>query len=272
MGGPGIFNSLIGNYGNIPGGAQQSGVANQQEVLDTYFKNIPGFLNVVQNPQQTKETNQQALSNLQQFGVPMAQAGNAITAANAQSGADINKSLLTGTGAENARTAAALDREINPTAQLARTRSADLMNSINLNGLSGGERAEVERSLNKSNTATGNLGLDNATNAVKNAMSFGDRMTQKRQELNQYTNTGIAAGQTGINPTGIALSGTSAPQTNFGTSQFTSPSQQQQQNSGLATSLLGNLTGIQTATIAPNAEQSWKASDRYAMDQIGANA
>ena len=256
---------LFGNTSNIHGGSAQSGGANQQETLDTYFKNIPGFLNVVNNP----AANQQAFDALNQFGVPMANVGNQITAANAQAGADINRSLLTGTGAENARTAAALDREINPTADLARTRSADLMNSINLNGLSGGERAEVERSLNKSNTATGNLGLDNATNAVSNAMQFGNRLGQKRQELNSYVNTGINAGNTGPNATQIALAGTSAPQTNFGTSQF---GQQNQQNTQLATSLLGNLSGIQQATIAPNAEAIWKNSDRYAMDQIGANS
>lgn len=265
MGGQGFFDAITGNYDNIDGGARQSGAGNQQEVMDTYFKNIPGFLNVVNNP----AANQQSLSQLQQFGVPMANVGNQITAANAQAGADINRSLLTGTGAENARTAAALDREINPTADLARTRSADLMNSINLNGLSGGERAEVERSLNKSNTATGNLGLDNATNAVSNAMQFGNRLGQKRQELNSYVNTGINAGNTGPNATQIALAGTSAPQTNFGTSQF---GQQNQQNTQLATSLLSNLSGIQQATIAPNAEQSWKSSDRYGMDQIGANS
>jgi len=79
MGGDTI-RGIWGNKSDTPGGQGQSGGANQQETLDTYFKNIPGFLNVVNNP----AANQQTLDSLNQFGLPMANVGNQITAANAQ--------------------------------------------------------------------------------------------------------------------------------------------------------------------------------------------
>lgn len=272
MGGPSMFNGLIGNYGNIQGGGAPNPNTLSSNAFNNYFGNVDRYLASAQNPGQTGTINAATLEALQKYGIDLNNIGNMFTAANAQSGADINKSLLTGTGAENARTAATLDKEINPTLYNARDKSNSLMNSINLKGLSEGERAAVERSLGQSQVATGNLGLDNATNAVTNAMSYGDRMAQKRQELNQYVNTGLNAAQGGINSTGVALSGTSAPQSNFGTSQFQNAGTTAQTNAGLSNSLFGNLTGIQTASINPTAQASWQNSDRYAMDQIGANA
>lgn len=268
----------FGDSSDLEGGYTPTTTATTDEILNQYLKYMPQLNELLSKQvvqaaqQQTPALNQLQLEQMQKYGVPLAQAGNAITAENAQSGANINKSLLQGTGAENARLASALDKEVNPTLYAARGRAGDLMSSINLNGLSGGERAEVERSLNKDNIATGNLGVNNMTNAVKNAMTYGDRMAQKRQELNQYVNTGLNASQGGVNATGIALGGTQAPQTNFGTSQFQTPGASTSGAQTIGTSLLGNLTQVGAATIAPQAESSWKNSERYAMDQIGANS
>lgn len=277
MGGDNIWNTITGNYDKIGGGYAPTTTATTDEILNQYLKYMPELNELlskqtVQAAQlQTPALNQLQLEQMQKYGVPLAKAGNAITAENAQAGANINKSLLQGTGAEAARAASTLDKEINPTLYQSRQRAGDLLSSINLNGLSGGERAEVERSLNKDNIATGNLGVNNMTNAVSNAMRYGDRMTQKRQELNQYVNTGLNASQGGVNGVGVALGGTQAPQTNFGTSQFQTPGAATSGAQTLGTSLLGNLTQVGASTIAPQAESAWKGSDRYAMDQIGAN-
>lgn len=286
MGGnnPGPFSTnegLFGNTSSIHAGSAPTTTATTDEILNQYLKYLPQLTSLLNSSSvdsakaQTPGLNALGVQQLQQYGVPYAKAGNAITAENAQAGADINRTLLTGTGAANARTASALDKEINPTLYNARDKSNKLLESINLNGLSGGERAEVERALGKSQTATGNLGLDNATNAVSNAMSYGDRLAQKRQELNQYVNTGLNASQGGVNASGIALSGTQAPQTNFGTGQFagnTSTQNAINNNASLGTSLLGNLSQVGGASIAPAGEASWKNSDRYALDQMGANS
>jgi len=170
---------------------------------------------------------------------------------------------LTGTGAQVATTAKALQDKLDPTSALTATKTADLLNSINLNGLSGGERAAVERSLAQSATATGNLGLDNATNAVANAMSYGDRMAQKRAELNSYINTansGNAQRNASFNPVSFATS----------QGQVVTPSSGQAFQFG--SSALGNVAQATSAQNALTSDYNWKNSTRYALSDIGQNA
>ena len=71
--------------------------------------------------------------------------------------AGTNLMQLNGAGGDAARSAVALNKELNPeyyTAMDAASRgAASAVNAINLNGLSPGEAAAVERSLNQTNTA-----------------------------------------------------------------------------------------------------------------------
>lgn len=170
---------------------------------------------------------------------------------------------LTGSGAEVATAAKALQDKLDPTQALTATKTADLLNSINLNGLSGGERAEVERSLARSATATGNLGLDNATNAVTNAMSFGDRLSQKRAELNSFINT--------ANSGNAQRSGTFNPIiTAMTQGQVATPSSGNAFQFGQ--SALGNIASATGAQNALTSDYNWKNSTRYALSDIGRNA
>lgn len=248
--GANTFRGIFGNASDIPGGSAPSIAQTSGDTFGAYLQYLPQInkmlsdQSVASAQQQTPALNALQLQQLQQYGVPLAQAGNAINT-------------------ENVRATAALDKEVNPTLYQAKARAGDLMSSINLKGLSEGEMAAVERSLGKSAVATGNLGLDNATNAVTNAMAYGDRMMQKRQELNQYVNTGLGTGQVGVTGTG---------QSNFGLSQFQNPNAATQGTQNIGNNLLGSTTQIGTATINPAAEASYRNSDRYALDQIGANA
>ena len=125
-----------------------------------------------------------------------------------QQQASTTAQLLGGMGGVSAAEATGLSNALNPTQVAAQNQATNLVNSINLNGLSGGEQAAVERSLNQSNYATGNLGLDNATNAVSNAMNFGNALQAKRTALGSALGTasGVAANQnTFANPVGTAL-------------------------------------------------------------------
>lgn len=139
-----------------------------------------------------------------------------------QAQAGTTAQLLAGNGAQSAVNATNLSNALNPVQQASQNQATNLVNSINLNGLSGGEQNAVERSLNQSNYATGNLGLDNATNAVSNAMNFGNALQAKRTALGSALGTasGVAANQnTFANPVGTALnSGNTSG--NFGLSTF----------------------------------------------------
>jgi len=207
-----------------------------------------------------------------QYAPELNRIGSQIDRQNALAESATNVDVMRGPGMELLRSTRDAERYLDPEFYATRENASRALNDRLSGGLSGGERAEVERSLGQSQTATGNLGLDNATNAVSNAMKYGDRMAGKRQELNQYVNSGLNASQGGVNSAGIALGGTQAPQTNFGTSQFQSPGAATGASATLGTSLLGNMSQIGAASINPQAEASWKSSDRYAMDQIGANS
>lgn len=195
---------------------------NQQ--LQAYLNNMPALYRgqaqgIINNQPNLNELGYQQA---QQYGLPTARIQQQIADSNAQAGAASNLGLLQGAGGDVARAATNLSKELNPNyykvSDASATGAVNLLNSMNLNGLSEGERAAVERSLNQSNYATGNLGLDNATNAVQNAMSYGDRMSGKRAEyasmLGAANNTLTANQQNNpINTTALGL-GTS--QTNTG--------------------------------------------------------
>lgn len=140
----------------------------------------------------------------------------------AQQQATSQLNLLNGTGGQVAAADTAISNANNPVQATAQNQTNNLLNSYNLNGLSGGEQAATERSLNQSNYATGNLGIDNATNAVSNAMNFGNAFNAKRAALNTALGTaqGTAANQnTFANPVTNANNAGNTS-SNFGLSTF----------------------------------------------------
>lgn len=236
------------------------------QMLDTYNQYLPSVMSTISgqipavtsslakaataaNPQYTASD----LSQLNQYAPGYQQAG--ITAANTQAGA--TTSLLNGAGGQAAIAATNLARATNPdyynVQDAASKQAGNLLNSYNMNGLSPGESNAVERSLNQSNTATGNLGLDNATNMVSNAMNFGSAYQAKQAALGTALGTASTvantAQNTGFNPVTTALNAGNTS-TNFGLGTF-NPSQA---NSTLTAPLtLGTALGSQ---IAQNASSS----------------
>jgi len=215
------------------GGGQQASApqATPQQLADAYISNLPSILNVTNaqanptaqalasaatgvNPLYT----QSGLNQLNQFAGGYQGAGNNLATNQSNFTAD----LLGGAGARAAIGANNLSNTLNPAQRASNTQAANLVNSINLNGLSGGEQAAAERSLNQSNYATGNLGLDNATNAVSNAMNFGNALQAKRAALGSALGAaqGVASNQNQfVNPVGTAL-GSGNVSSNFGLGTF----------------------------------------------------
>lgn len=197
-----IYNQYLpSTLGNISGQAQPTAIG------------LAGAANSA-NPMYTAG----GLSQLENYAPGYQQAGSNLALQQANS----TNQLLSGPGAQTAGLATNLSNILNPTQAANQNQAQNLVNSINLNGLSGGEQSAVERSLNQSNYATGNMGLDNATNAVSNAMQFGNALQAKRTALGSALGTasGVAANQnTFVNPVGTAL-GSGNTANNFGLGTF----------------------------------------------------
>jgi len=218
--------------GSSGGGNQASTPqATPQQLADAYTHNLPNILGVT-NAQAIPTAQAQAnaavganpvytasgLSQLNQFAPGYQSAGNNL----ATNQADFTTSLINGSGGQAANAANNLSNALNPAQAASNAQAANLVNSINLNGLSGGEQSAVERSLNQSNYATGNLGLDNATNAVSNAMNFGNALQAKRTALGSALGSagGVASNQNSfVNPLGTALNAGNVSN-NFGLGTF----------------------------------------------------
>lgn len=218
------------------GGVQGSGGHNApqmtpQQLFDVYNKNLPTTLGTTvgqagttantlagaaagANPTYTAS----GLQQLQQFAPGYQQAGANIAKQQAKSQVD----LLKGAGGQAATAGQELTNNLNPALAAANRGAVAGVNSINLNGLSPGEQNSVERSLNQSNYATGRLGIDNATNAVSNAMNFGGAFNSKLGLLNQAVGSAVNAGNASnaaFNPYAAATNASNIGN-NFGLSTF----------------------------------------------------
>lgn len=108
-----------------------------------------------------------------------------------------------------ANTATGITNSNNPSfsaSNAAQQGATNAINAINLNGLSPGESNAIERSTNQANFGTGNLGLNNSTNTVSNAMNFGNALQQKIALLNNTVNSASTAANAGSNTLGTVAS------------------------------------------------------------------
>lgn len=134
-----------------------------------------------------------------------------------------------------------LDPEYYTSRALASSKLGDLLNSIDVNGLSGSERAEVSRSLARDNAATGNTD-PSSLSTVSNAMTFGSALDKKRNSLMNALNTAsqlaptFKSGQDAFQMT-TGRSGSA----NTGTGQFVGNTQTGGTTTAMGNSLLGQV-------------------------------
>jgi hypothetical protein len=123
-----------------------------------------------------------------QFGPQFAKTGSDIARQNAQAQAETDLGIVGGTGRELVREAMKTQKEADPEAY--RARELALANLEKLQGsltdpdagLSGGERAEIDRSLARENFARGTGATPTATSTVSNAMAFGGAGEARKQQ------------------------------------------------------------------------------------------
>lgn len=122
------------------------------------------------------------------FGPQFAKTGSDIARQNAQAQAETDLGIVSGTGRDLVREAMRTQKEADPEAY--RARELALQNLEQLQGsltdpnagLSGAERAEVDRSLARENYARGTGATPTATSTVANAMAFGGAGEARKQQ------------------------------------------------------------------------------------------
>lgn len=251
-------------------GSAQSTTGTQQSYLNMYGQYLPQVANSANQAGLTAQ--QQAnpsldalnLQEAQQYAVPNAQVGQAVGTSNANA----NTALINGAGGAAATAGQALNEKLNPnyysTLGAAATGAKDALGTINLTGLSPGEAAATERSLNQNNVGTGNLGLLNPTNTISNAINFGGAFNNKLGIMNNAVNsdTGVAnaaSGNAGYSPVGTALS-TANNGTTFTAPQIGTTASPFSTASNMGSNLLGDLSGTANANLAPLATSSYQNS------------
>lgn len=211
--------------------------------LQAYIQYLPGLMsatagaalptgqtlqdaNKVLSPQQ----NQLQTDMFKQYGPQLSAIGDTINANTAKSNLASNTDLM---GSQNAtdllaRTNAA-QRQLDPEYYAARSAAGsqlgNLLGSIDLSGLSGSERAEVERSNNQQDNSRGILNTPSQTATTQNAMQFGNALNVKRQALGSALGTATNFLNSSQGPVNAlqTVTGASSGQPNAGTGQFQNP-------------------------------------------------
>ena len=124
----------------------------------------------------------------EQFGPEFARIGSEIARQNAEAQAATDLGVVRGTGRDLVREAMRTQKEADPEAY--RARELALQNLEQLqgsltdpnSGLSGAERAEIDRSLARENFARGTGATPTATSTVANAMAFGQAGEARKQQ------------------------------------------------------------------------------------------
>lgn len=203
-----------------------------------------------------------------QYGPQLNQIGNTINAQNALASASSDNAVLNGPGKDLLASAKAADMTQDPeyyaTRALTSSRLGDLLNSININGLSGSERAEVERANAQSGQARGIANTPSQTATVENAMNFGSALQQKRNALGQAIGAATSFLPASRSGTDVFQVATGKPSTgNQGAGQF----------QGLPQNLGGDVTNLASSLFSGiNANsinaQNINANRRDTLDKV----
>ena len=202
------------------------------EILKTTARGIPEIESAILQATRSAAPQYAALQNLLYgiYGPKLAATGSEVARQSALSEAQTTADVLRGPGGQvisaYREAAGKVDPEFFAGRELAGNKLAELLGSTNVSpGLSGGERAEIERSVNRQNVGRGLIDVPSATSTAANALQFGrgaqDSLERKQFALGQAL--GVATGflpvsRTGVDPLQQATGKSSFP--NIGETRF----------------------------------------------------
>ena len=207
-----------------------------------------------------------------QFGPAFSQVSSDIARQNAEAQAATDLGVVSGTGRDLVREAMKTQREADPEAY--RARELALQNLEQLQGsltdpnagLSGAERAEIDRSMARENFARGTGATPTATSTVSNAMAFGQAgEARKAQRQSAIANAAqLAAGA--VQPLSSRIDTfqltTGRPAVNFGEQRTGGATQVGQESNAMGMNLFNNANQMRQQ------ENQINASRKDTIDQI----
>jgi len=208
----------------------------------------------------------------EEFGPEFARIGSQIARQNAQAQAETDLGIVSGTGRELVREAMKTQREADPEAY--RARELALANFEKLQGsltdpnagLSGAERAEIDRSMARENFARGTGATPTATSTVANAMAFGQAgEARKAQRQSAIANAAqLAAGS--VQPLSSRIDTfqltTGRPSVNQGEARTGAAREVGQESNAMGMNLFGNASQMRQQENQINAQR------KSALDQF----
>ncbi len=235
--------------------------ANMMQAMTQY---LPGYLQSVGSQvlpleQQLQDASatispqvqQQQLDLYNKYGPQLNAVGADIAKQNALAQTSADKAVMEGPGQDLVKSNLELSKLQDPEYYAMRAQEAqkfgDLLGSYNMNGLSGSERSEVERSLNRDNANRGTYNTPSQTSTVENAMQFGSALDAKRTSLGNALNAAtqfLPSSKSGVDTFQIATGKSSTG--NTGESKFTGVQDLSKSNAfSSASDLLGNVNSAQ---------------------------
>ena len=208
----------------------------------------------------------------EQFGPEFARIGSEIARQNAEAQAATDLGVVRGTGRDLVREAMRTQKEADPEAY--RARELALQNLEQLQGsltdpnagLSGAERAEIDRSLARENFARGTGATPTATSTVANAMAFGQAgEARKQQKQSAIANAAqLAAGA--VQPLSSRIDTfqltTGRPSVNQGEARTGGAREVGQESNAMGMNLFGNASNMRQQENQINAQR------KSALDQF----
>ncbi len=140
------------------------------------------------------QQNQLQYDQYNQYAPQLNELGQRVNASNAEAQSRSDLNVLRGTGGK--LTQAALDAQRKADPEYYKTREGvgagflNMLGGMDPNKLTGSEMANVERGVNRLNNRSGNSNGGVPLNAISNAMTFGDELTNKRQGYAQTLGLG----------------------------------------------------------------------------------
>jgi hypothetical protein len=223
------------------------------EMMRAWINNLPALLQTQSNVTNmlAPQENAAALQLAQQFMPSFTQLGLDQNRQQALGQASTDLAVLEGPGKQLTAAALEAQRAADPEYYATRAASSDalakLFSSLEdpTGELSGGERAEIERSVNRDNQASG-IAAPTATSTVDNAMRFGSGSTMKKSQqqgaITQAVNTATGAAPTmksGVDVMQMTLGRPSVQ--NAGMGQFAGTQELSAKNSAAGSALMGQI-------------------------------
>lgn len=280
-----VDNGIPSGYYRNGGSPAPTTQESMDEVMKAYTKNLlPMMQQQVAAAQQYEPAMQDLRAQIspkeqalnaqlyQQFGPEFARIGSQIARQNAEAQALTDLGVVSGTGRELVREAMRTQKEADPEAY--RAREIALANLENLNkslispdaGLSGGERAEIERSLARENFARGTGATPTATSTVGNAMAFGQAGEARRQQRQSAIANAAQLATSAVQPLSSRIDTfqltTGRPSVNQGEARTGGAREVGQESNAMGMNLFGNASQMRQQENQINAQR------KSALDQF----